>query len=73
MGDPVSERAHYLAVEGEGTGDFFLIQAGRVEPLGLVRAVRRRAKVPPRPTAPPSSAVGRAIACILILFLAVAA
>lgn len=50
MGDPVSERAHYLAVRGEGSGDLFLIQGGRVEHLGFLRAAWRRA----RPEAPPS-------------------
>jgi hypothetical protein len=71
MGDPLSERAHYLAVRG-GTGDLFLIQAGRVEHLGLFRTVHWRAtraaradQAIPRPA--PSSALGRAIAGVLAL------
>ncbi len=52
MGDPVSERAHYLAVGGEGRGDLFLIQQGRVEHLGLVRASWRRERPQPRDAGP---------------------
>ena len=72
MGDPVSERSHYLAVKGEGTGDLFLIQGGRVEHLGRL-SVGRRAAASARAVTPAFSAVGLAIACVLALILAVAA
>jgi hypothetical protein len=41
MSDPVTEHAHYLAVEGDGSGDLFLIQRGCVEHLGLLRLTWR--------------------------------
>ena len=78
MGDPVSERSLYLAVRGDVTGDLFLIESGRVQHLGLLGAVCRRAAGTPqadeaalRPTA--LRAVGRAIACVLAPILGVAA
>jgi hypothetical protein len=42
MGDPVSERAHYvLAVESGAPAALFLIQEGRLEPPGVVPVVWR--------------------------------
>ncbi len=72
MGDPVSERSHYLAVKGDGTGDLFLIQGGRVEHLGLL-GVGRTAASSARAARLPFRGVGLAIACVLVLILAVAA
>ncbi len=54
MSDPVTERAHYLAVGVDGSGDLFLIQEGRVEHLGLLRLAWRRPRTePPGDTGPP--------------------
>ncbi|MBI4011293.1 MAG: hypothetical protein HY359_03210 [Candidatus Rokubacteria bacterium] len=75
MGDPVSERAHYLAVGGEGNGDLFLIQEGRVEHLGLVRASRRpepREAEPPVTRHRPCDGLRRALGHALALALALA-
>jgi hypothetical protein len=79
MGDPVSERAHYLAVGYEGRGDLFLIQEeGRVEHLGLLRVVWRRRPPEPRETGPAApegrrpGGIRRMIASALGLFLALA-
>ena len=70
MGDPVSERSHYLAVRGDRTGDLFLIESGRVQHMGQLNAVYRRAtrtaradEAALRPTA--LRAVRRAIAGVL--------
>ena len=79
MGDPVSDRSYYLAIGGEGTGDLFLIQAGGVEHLGLLRSVRRRAALVARadeaaqPASRSSGVVGRTVACAVALILAVVA
>jgi hypothetical protein len=77
MGDPVSERAHYLAVRAEGSGDLFLIQEGRVEHLGLLRAAWRRARPearsePRRPATSRDGRLGRAMVRVLALVLALA-
>jgi len=78
MGDPVSERAHYLAVGGEGHGDLFLIQEGRVEHLGLVRAIWRGERPEPPETGPQAPArrapggLRRALAHALSLAFALA-
>jgi hypothetical protein len=76
MGDPVSERSLYLAVRGDLTGDLFLIESGRVQHMGLLGAVCRRAprtartdEAAPMPTL--LRAVRRAIACGLAIILGV--
>ncbi len=74
MGDPVSERAHYLAVGGAGDGDLFLIQGGRVEHLGLVRASWRpepREATPPAPRRRPCDGLRRVLGLALALALVV--
>jgi len=77
MSDPVTERAHYLAVGGDGSGDLFLIQQGRVEHLGLLRlAWRRPRSESARDTGPPPEertpgGLRRLIASALGLVLAI--
>ncbi len=75
MGDPVSERAHYLAVGGAENGDLFLIQEGRVEHVGLVRASRRPEPREANPLAPrrcPGDDLRRALGHALAVALALA-
>jgi hypothetical protein len=42
MGEPVSERAHYVAVTSNTGADLFLIQEGRLERAGIVSVIWRR-------------------------------
>jgi|RhiMetdeSRZDD1v2_1073273.scaffolds.fasta_scaffold98771_2 hypothetical protein len=42
MGEPVSERAHYVAVSSSAGADLFLIQQGRLERAGIVSVIWRR-------------------------------
>ena len=76
MSDPVTERAHYLAVGGDGSGDLFLIQRGCVEHLGRLRLTwrLRRTKAPgdtgPPPAERPPGTLRRLIATALGLLLA---
>jgi hypothetical protein len=76
MSDPVTERAHYLAVGGDGSGDLFLIQRGCVEHLGrlrltwrLRRTKARGATGPPPPDERPPDGLRRRIATALGLLL----
>jgi hypothetical protein len=75
MGDPITERAHYLTVGGDGNEDLFLIQQGRVEHLGFVRVAWRRLQTESRDTGPPEGrtpgGLRRLIASLLLLAITV--
>jgi hypothetical protein len=42
MGDPVSERAHYLTVASGTPAELFLVQQGRLEETGVVPVIWSR-------------------------------
>ncbi len=76
MGDPVSERAHYLAVESGGAADLFLIQQGRLESPGFVSVIWRRVPTKAELREPAGMAGGRlrraithALASFLVILL----
>lgn len=69
MGDPVSERAHYvLAVESGAPADLFLIQDGRLEQPGFVSVIWRPADLRTAGTRL-RRALARALASLLVVVL----
>jgi hypothetical protein len=72
MGDPVSERAHYLTAESGKLVDLFLVQQGRREQAAVVPVIWSRttflkAERPDGATRPPSRlrrVLGRRLATI---------